>query len=377
MNAAQTQVYRYRSNTKEIAHCRTGISLHSHTMHSREYLGRLPGYIAKFPIGGYILEREIGRAHLYQGRVFDFKKVYWTPPLSPREADALERGQIEKAGLAALVSLTDHDNLEAGKHLQMLAERSRTPISVEWTVPYEKTEFHIGVHNLRASRADAWMNEFAACTKQLRREHVREILASLNEDKGVLLVLNHPYWDAESLGQAAHRETLNWFLKDFLAFLHAIEVNGMRSRRENREALQLGEALNVPVISGGDRHGLEPNAVLNVSRAQSFEEFVAEVRWERRSEILLMPQFFEALPLRMVENAYHALCDAPGEFGRRHWMTRVFVEEGGKAKALSQFTGTRFHKVIDQFRWVMGLVANPVVRPALRLPFVGYEEGGL
>jgi hypothetical protein len=206
---------------------------------------------------------------------------------------------------------------------------------------------------------------------------VREILASLNEDMGVLLVLHHPYWDAESIGQAAHRETLSRFLKDFLPFLHAIEVNGMRCRRENREVVRLGEALNVPVISGGDRHGLEPNAVLNVSRALSFEEFVAEVRWERRSEILLMPQFFEALPLRMIENAYHALCDAPGEFGRRHWMTRVFVEEGGKAKPLSQFTGTRFHRVIDQFRWVMGLAANPVVRPALRLPFLRYEEGGL
>jgi hypothetical protein len=90
-----------------------------------------------------------------------------------------------------------------------------------------------------------------------------------------------------------------------------------------------------------------------------------------------MPQFFEALPLRMVENAYHALCDAPGEFGRRHWMTRVFVEEGGQAKALSQFMGSRFQRLIDQFRWVIGLVANPVVRPALRLPFLGYEEGGL
>jgi hypothetical protein len=33
--------------------------------------------------------------------------------------------------------------------------------------------------------------------------------------------------------------------------------------------------------------------------------------------------------------------------------------------------------VIDKFRWVMGLVANPVLRPALKLPFRGNEEGGL
>jgi len=71
------------------------------------------------------------------------------------------------------------------------------------------------------------------------------------------------------------------------------------------------------------------------------------------------------------------LGDAPGEFGRSHWMTRVFIEQDGEAQALSQFTGTRFQRVIDKFRWVIGLVANPIVRPALRLPFLGYEEGGL
>jgi hypothetical protein len=38
---------------------------------------------------------------------------------------------------------------------------------------------------------------------------------------------------------------------------------------------------------------------------------------------------------------------------------------------------TRFPRVIEKFRWVIGLVANPLVRPALRLPFLGYEQGGL
>jgi hypothetical protein len=104
---------------------------------------------------------------------------------------------------------------------------------------------------------------------------------------------------------------------------------------------------------------------------------VYEVRYEKRSEIVLMPQFFEPLPLRLIANAWHALADAPGEFGRRHWMTRVFIEENGEAKALSPFTGTRFHRIIDKFRWVIGLVANPALRPALKLPFLGSEEGGL
>jgi hypothetical protein len=378
MSEIRTQIHRYKVRSRQVAECRTGISLHSHTMHSKEYLGRLPTYIAKFPIGSYIIEREIGRLHLYHGRIFNFNKLYWTPPLSPREAYELESKQIEeRVGRKALVSITDHDNIEAGSRLRLLEKTRRCPISVEWTVPWEDTEFHIGVHNLRSSRASGWMNEFAAYTAKPSKELLRNLLAGLQDEKNTLIVLNHPYWDAESIGPVEHRRALRNFLEGFLPFLHAVELNGMRSRKENREVVALGQSIDLPVVSGGDRHGCEPNAVLNLSRADTFEEFVQEVRYEKRSEILLMPQFFDALPLRLIENAFHALADAPGEFGRRHWMTRVFIEENGQARALSQFNGTRFHRVVEKFRWVIGLVANPIVRPALRLPFLGYEEGGL
>ena len=142
MNASRTTTYRVKSRHRDFSHCRTGVSLHSHTMHSKEYLGRLPNYIAKFPIGSYILEREIGRLHLYQGRIFDFNKMFWTPPLSPREAYELESRQIEEQlGRKALVSLSDHDNIESGLHLRLLEKTQRSPISVEWTVPYEKRSF--------------------------------------------------------------------------------------------------------------------------------------------------------------------------------------------------------------------------------------------
>jgi hypothetical protein len=331
MKKCCTRVHRFKGHNRHFSRCRTGISLHSHTMHSKEYLGRPPSYIAKFPIGGYILEREIGRVHLYERGIFDFNKIYWTPPLSPREAYGLERRQIEKFGLPSLISLRDHDNVEAGKQLRMLAETSSAPISVEWTVPNADTEFHVGIHNLPAARVDRWMSEFSAYTKEPKSDRLREILAGLNEEANVLVVLNHPYGDAESVGPAEHRRTLRNFLAECLPFFHAIELNGMRSRRENREVLQLGKALDRPVLSGGDRHGCEPNAALNVSHAESFEEFVHEVRNERRSEIVLMPQFFDPLPLRLIENAFHTLADAPGEFGRRHWMTRVLIEQDGKA----------------------------------------------
>jgi hypothetical protein len=346
--------------------------------HSKEYLGRLPTYIAKVPLGHFILEREIGRLHLYEKRIFDFDTFYWTPPLSPREAYELERRQIrEQLELPAMVSLSDHDNIEAGLHLKLLDGMQQTPISVEWTVPFEETEFHIGVHNLPLARATEWMKEFEKFTASSEEEKLGELFRGLVGEANTLIVLNHPFWDGEAIGAERHRRVLRLFLEKHREMLHAVELNGMRSRRENREVVILGEEIGLPVVSGGDRHGCEPNAVLNVTRATTFDEFAMELREDRHSEIMLMPHFFEPLQLRLLENAWHALADAPGEFGRRHWMSRVFIEENGSATPLSQFTGTRFHRVIDKFRWVMALVASPALRPALRLPFLGNEEGGI
>jgi hypothetical protein len=378
LNRPLTEIQRFKKGSKAFTSYLTGVSLHSHTMHSQERLGRLPTYIAKIPVGGYILEREIGRLHLYEGRIFDFNKFYWTPPLSPRESFELEKTQIEKKlGLAALVSLSDHDNIEAGLHLRMLEATQNAPISVEWTVPYGQTEFHLGIHNLPPGRATEWMKAMQEFSDRRQEARLGELLAELHLCSSVLIVLNHPHWDAECVGPEQHQHLLHSFFKKFQPWIHALELNGMRSRRENREVVALGEATGMPVVSGGDRHGCEPNATLNLTRAATFEEFVMEVREARRSEILLMPQFYEALPLRLMENAWHALADAPGEFGRRHWMTRVFIEEKGETIPLSQFTGTRFHRIIDKFRWLLALASSPALRPALRLPFLGNEEGGL
>src|ERR1017187_1451196 len=104
MQSCPTLVLKHDQSLRASAQYRAAVSLHSHTMHSREYLGRLPGYISKIPIASYVIEREIGRLHLYAGRIVDFRQMYWTPPLSPREAFDLEQRQVEeKLGLRGLV----------------------------------------------------------------------------------------------------------------------------------------------------------------------------------------------------------------------------------------------------------------------------------
>jgi hypothetical protein len=379
METGSTHVLKFDRSQRFAESFRSGVSLHSHTMHSREYLGRLPGYISKIPVASYIIEREVGRLHLYGGRVIDFRRMYWTPPLSPREALDLEQQQVEQLlGLRALVSLSDHDNIEAGLHLRMLERTSHVPVSVEWSVPYEQTVFHFGVHNLPIARAHVWMEELARFTAHPRPERLRQLLHELNAEPSVLLVLNHPYWDAESVGPEQHRDSLAIFLQKYGHLLHALELNGLRSRAENQQILKLSETCDLHVVSGGDRHGCEPNAVLNLTAAATFADFVDEIRCERRSHVVLMPQYFEPLRHRLLEGAWHALSDAPGEFGRRHWMTRVFIPGAdGSPRPLSDFMGTRFQRVIDKFRWVMGFLVSPQIRSAMRLGFLDNQDGAL
>jgi hypothetical protein len=72
----------------------------------------------------------------------------------------VETSQIEnQLGCRALVSLTDHDCIEAPLLLRVLDESSAAPISVEWTVPFHDTFFHLGVHNISRRRAHRIMKE--------------------------------------------------------------------------------------------------------------------------------------------------------------------------------------------------------------------------
>src|SRR5262245_37501850 len=120
----------------EPARFKTGVCLHGHTMHSEECLSFLARYLHKVPGVSQVVSH-------YERAQVDFARAFWTPPLPPAAALELERGQICKIGLQPLVSLTDHDNIEAGITLQASRDRRMIPVSVEWTVPYESTILHI------------------------------------------------------------------------------------------------------------------------------------------------------------------------------------------------------------------------------------------
>ncbi len=301
---------------------RTGVSLHSHTMYSREGLTFVPRYARRVPLLAWEFGRLERRYEAWNGKAFDFSAAYWTPPLPSREAYEIERSQIENDhGLSAIVSLTDHDNIEAGCQLQVL-ERD-IPISVEWTIPVGETYFHLGVHNLPGPSARDLMQALAEYTRQPEASLLRDLLTMLDAQPDVLVVLNHPMWDQGGLGAVRHREALLGLIESAGHRIHALELNGLRSWSENRLVIDLAVDLDRALVSGGDRHGCEPNAVINLTKASSFAEFAEEVR-SGSSHVLFLPQYRKPLQLRILQTLCEVVGENPDLAGRQTWTDRVF-----------------------------------------------------
>jgi hypothetical protein len=211
---------------KPVHRFRAAVSLHSHTLHSHESLGFVPRYTAAVPLLAPAIRQQERRYGALTGRRSDFSKAYWTPPLAPCEAYDLEKKQIERdLDLEALVSLTDHDDIEAGSLLAVIEQVRPIPISLEWTVPFGPSFFHIGVHNLPSPRARSIMADLADYTNLPSRARLGEILTALHELDETLLVLNHPLWDEAGIGAVEHAQLLGGgFLERYGERIHALEL---------------------------------------------------------------------------------------------------------------------------------------------------------
>jgi hypothetical protein len=305
----------------------TGVSLHSHTNRSRETLDFV---VTALSGDGFLgrLFRYFEAVHAKQSVVkLDYRRAWWTPPLTPRLAFDLERRQIEnKLQRMALVSITDHDNIEAPQLLRTVASARHIPVSVEWTVPFGRDQsFHLGIHNLPSAQGARWMKTFEDFTATPSKQQLTEILSGLHSLPNVLIVFNHPMWDLYEIGAARHAVRVEEFLEQNGEFIHALELNGLRNWNENRVVRALATRWNHLLISGGDRHGLEPNGNVNLTNATSFNEFVHEIRRERHSHVLFMPQYAQPWKHRIMQSTLDAVRDYP-DFpeGSRRWDERVF-----------------------------------------------------
>lgn len=305
---------------------RAGVSLHSHTNQSHETLDFLANLGNTYPLIRPLLTRLERHWAQRNGVSLQYAQSYWTPPMTPKLAFDLESKQITDLDLAPMVSISDHDNINAPMLLRTVPSARQIPVSVEWSAPYGGVQdFHLGIHNLPAARAKSWMQTMADYTASPSDERLTEILAALNDEPNVLIVFNHPMWDLFLVGENKHQFLVNEFLLKNGNFLHALELNGLRNWEENRAVRRLAEKWNMLLISGGDRHGVEPNANINLTNAKSFTEFVHEIRREKRSNILFMPQYAQPWKHRLLQSTLDAVRTYP-DFpqGSRSWDERVF-----------------------------------------------------
>jgi hypothetical protein len=355
---------------------RTAVSLHSHTLHSQEALFFLHRMAARSRLVRSSLEKIKTRHRAAHGFSLDMNRAWWTPPLAPYNAWLLERNEIQnRFGLNALVSLTDHDNIEAPLGLRVLDDCQNVPVSVEWTVPYGPTFFHLGVHNLQPASAREMMAALKNLTESRQTMKIAGLLQTVADNSGTLVVFNHPCWDENHIGQEPHVQWATQFIRQYGNHLHALELNGLRPWAENRRVLQMAYELNKPVISGGDRHALEPNTVLDLTNATAFPEFVEQVRsgW---TNVLITNQYREPYGLRIMQNVEEIMRDHPNHGrGWRRWSDRVFYQcDDGVVRSMTELSSPRALGVAQWIVHGMGLLRSRPVRRTVRSAFPRRQE---
>jgi hypothetical protein len=124
------------------------------------------------------------------------------------------------------------------------------------------------------------------------------------------------------------------------------------------------------VVSGGDRHGCEPNAILNLSHAATLPEFIHEVRCERVSHVVFMPQYRQPLKLRILQTILDVIRDHPENLeGRCQVSDRIFFRESDFAEPvpLTCVWNDGSRKNLRPFFSAIRLLDSRVFRSALRL----------
>jgi hypothetical protein len=169
------------------------------------------------------------------------------------------------------------------------------------------------------------------------------------------------------VGRARHTAAARRFVANYGRFLHAFEINGLRPWPENRMAIDFAAECRKPTISGGDRHALEANTVLNLTDAATFDEFVDEIR-NGYSKVLVTVQYTEPFTLRILHNLEQILADHEAHgLGWRRWSDRVFYAcDDGVVRSLTELWGNHGPMAVRTFVRGVQILHAPPLRGAFR-----------
>jgi hypothetical protein len=190
--------------------------------------------------------------------------------------------------LPSLISITNCNSIEAALKIRSTPRFSANPLSMEWVLPFGPSVFHLGIHNLPEKSAEILKTRLVGFTHGEVECSLAELFAVLHKQREILLVLNHPFWDITEIGREQHLLVLRQFLHLHKDWIHALEYNAKRSLEENQRAIELSEQYGLPVVSGEDIHEAERGRIVNITASTSFSEFVAEIRYDKKSQLVLL-----------------------------------------------------------------------------------------
>jgi predicted metal-dependent phosphoesterase TrpH len=269
------------------------VSLHNHSRHSVEKLAAL-NQVVKLaymrPLAG-TLQRSFGLGDVPD---LNYAEITFNPPYSPEDVYQMEAAAAGKWGFDGVhLAITDHD--EFAGSLALLRGRpdlsGRIALSEELSLWFQGHLFHLGVSHLPEMGVEETHARIQAAARAGRYDELFETLAA----SGCLVVLNHPLiaWKAgsENIPVADLLSRYGWAI-------HALEVNGMRTREENDSVLELARQWRKPVVGGGDSHLLVAGSVLSLSRAATFKDFIAEVK-DGHAVPFVTPDYFAPLQWKL------------------------------------------------------------------------------
>ena len=168
------------------------------------------------------------------------------------------------------------------------------------------------------------------------------------------------------------------FIKHYGEYLHALELNGLRPWAENREVVKLGFACEKPLISGGDRHAVEPNTILDLTDATTFSEYVEQVRsgW---TNVLVTRQYSEPFKFRILQSLQEVMAYRE-DHGRgwKRWSDRVFYRcEDGVVRSLTTLFGEKAPALVRLVAVTVGMSRHRGLRRSCRLAFPRRQEVAL
>ena len=269
----------------------TLVCLHTHSCYSVENLASLNWVMDQpymRPFKG-TLRRAFGLPH---PDGVDYRHLCYSPPFRPHDIWRLESASASALGVDhLLLAITDHDEIAGGVELraQLPAHTSQLAMGEELTIRFEQSLFHLGVTGLPVERVDALHTSLQQHARTRNLDAVFETLASLH----CLTVLNHPLldWGGGTIGAAP----VLALLRRYGWAIDALEINGMRTLRENEAVVALAAEVCKPLVGGGDSHLLLASSALSASQATTYADFVAEVK-SGESHVVVTRGYF--LPLR-------------------------------------------------------------------------------